>query len=301
MSRTVQLYRYDLTNGMAAQMAPMLIGRPLEGIWHTSIVMDGTEFYFDGGVGIVSGPAGATRFGPPLRSEVLGHTDKTTADLEAWNAAEMRANRFGPDCYNLMLCNCNHYTQAASQFLMQKDIPDDVRLMIPTLLNTPLGRMIGPMIQQMVSSPTAANHGVGAAFPFANLNAGAQPSAAAAAAPHATAPHLDADTQESLDIYIALIVSDDDAGVEKKRTTLEALDRILSNISNYPSNPQYRRLSLTSEFYKTRVAAPFECAAEVLLLAGFAADDDGTHLRFDGDAGRLRAFITAIKEAASGL
>jgi len=46
----VYLYVYDLTNGMAAMMAPSLIGRPLEGIWHTSIVVYNTEFYFGYGI-----------------------------------------------------------------------------------------------------------------------------------------------------------------------------------------------------------------------------------------------------------
>ena len=44
----VRLYVYDLTRGMAKQLAPMLIGRPLEGIWHTSVVVYGVEYYFSG-------------------------------------------------------------------------------------------------------------------------------------------------------------------------------------------------------------------------------------------------------------
>lgn len=33
MSTKVELYVYDLSNGLATSMGPMLIGRPLEGIW----------------------------------------------------------------------------------------------------------------------------------------------------------------------------------------------------------------------------------------------------------------------------
>ena len=29
----VQLYVYDLTQGMARQLGPVLLGRPLDGIW----------------------------------------------------------------------------------------------------------------------------------------------------------------------------------------------------------------------------------------------------------------------------
>jgi len=46
----VKLYAYDLTQGMAAQMAPMLIGRPLEAVWHTSIVVYNTEYFYGQGI-----------------------------------------------------------------------------------------------------------------------------------------------------------------------------------------------------------------------------------------------------------
>lgn len=52
-SETVQLYIYDLTSGMAAMMSQMLVGRHIEGIWHTAVVIYGRE-YFYGGQGIQS-------------------------------------------------------------------------------------------------------------------------------------------------------------------------------------------------------------------------------------------------------
>ncbi|KAG5305556.1 DESI1 isopeptidase, partial [Acromyrmex insinuator] len=49
----VELYIYDLTKGMAAMMSQILIGRQLDGIWHTAIVAYGREYFF-GPVGIQS-------------------------------------------------------------------------------------------------------------------------------------------------------------------------------------------------------------------------------------------------------
>jgi len=46
----VKLYCYDLTNGMAAMMGPSLLGRPLEAVWHTSIVAFGTEYFYGQGI-----------------------------------------------------------------------------------------------------------------------------------------------------------------------------------------------------------------------------------------------------------
>lgn len=49
----VQLYVYDMTNGVAAVMSQMILGQQIEGIWHTSVVVYGREFFY-GGSGIQS-------------------------------------------------------------------------------------------------------------------------------------------------------------------------------------------------------------------------------------------------------
>ena len=37
----VQVYIYDLSQGMARNLGQQLIGRPIEGIWHTAVVVHG--------------------------------------------------------------------------------------------------------------------------------------------------------------------------------------------------------------------------------------------------------------------
>ncbi len=46
----VQLHVYDLSNGMAAQFSRQLIGKHIEGVWHTGIVVYNKEYYFGGGI-----------------------------------------------------------------------------------------------------------------------------------------------------------------------------------------------------------------------------------------------------------
>lgn len=52
-SQTVLLYIYDLTHGLASGLSQMLLGRHIEGIWHTAVVIYGRE-YFYGGEGVKS-------------------------------------------------------------------------------------------------------------------------------------------------------------------------------------------------------------------------------------------------------
>ena len=40
----VVIYVYDLTHGMAAQFSESLIGKRIEGVWHTAVVVYGKEF-----------------------------------------------------------------------------------------------------------------------------------------------------------------------------------------------------------------------------------------------------------------
>ena len=42
----VQLYVYDLSQGMAKIMGPMLLGTAIDAIYHTSVVVAGIEYFY---------------------------------------------------------------------------------------------------------------------------------------------------------------------------------------------------------------------------------------------------------------
>ena len=61
-------------SGMAAQMSLPLLGRRIDGIWHTSIIVYNREWQYSGG--IVSGVPQPTLMGmSPARTHDLGQTD----------------------------------------------------------------------------------------------------------------------------------------------------------------------------------------------------------------------------------
>jgi hypothetical protein len=47
---SVTLLLYDISNGMARQFSPMMVGRLVEAIYHSSVVVHGVEYYFGGGI-----------------------------------------------------------------------------------------------------------------------------------------------------------------------------------------------------------------------------------------------------------
>lgn len=46
----VTLHIYDLSQGMAKVFSPMYLGKQINGIWHTGVVVYGKEYYFGGGI-----------------------------------------------------------------------------------------------------------------------------------------------------------------------------------------------------------------------------------------------------------
>ena len=57
----VQLYVYDLSQGMASSMSMAMIGKQIDGIWHTGLVVYGKEYFYGGGISWAN--PGTTPFG----------------------------------------------------------------------------------------------------------------------------------------------------------------------------------------------------------------------------------------------
>ncbi|XP_074363531.1 uncharacterized protein LOC141704117 [Apium graveolens] len=56
---------------MARQLSMTFLGKVIEGIWHTGIVVYGTEYYFSGGV--QQAAVGTTQYGTPVRVVDIGN------------------------------------------------------------------------------------------------------------------------------------------------------------------------------------------------------------------------------------
>jgi len=70
MSSQVSLYVYDITMGMARNMSMNFLGVQVDAVYHTGLVVFGTEYYFGGG--ICQGSPKMTPYGKPIREVPLG-------------------------------------------------------------------------------------------------------------------------------------------------------------------------------------------------------------------------------------
>ena len=146
---TVQVYVYDLSQGLARVYSPMLLGILIDAIYHTSVVIRIKEYYLDQGIKVNS-PPGHTKYGTPLEVLEIGTTgvdDELLNDFinELKNHDEMKYHAVN---YNLFTNNCNHFTDVVIDFLCGKNLEDRILKLPDTVLNTPNGQLLQQMLGQ---------------------------------------------------------------------------------------------------------------------------------------------------------
>ncbi|KAJ1984961.1 hypothetical protein H4R34_000304 [Dimargaris verticillata] len=146
VSAPVLLYVYDLSGGLARTLSPQLVGRTVEGIWHTSVVVFGTEYYY--GQGIQRALPGTTQHGAPVQQLTMGTTQIPLQWFEEFVASLAEAT-YTAERYHLLDNNCNNFTNDAIQFLTGQEIPLHIRDLPRDVLSTPLGQALLPMLEGM--------------------------------------------------------------------------------------------------------------------------------------------------------
>ena len=141
----VIVYQYDLTNGMVKSLSRSFIGKQIDGIWHTSVCVYGKEYYYGGGICV--GEPKKTPYGYPVKELDFGYTNKTHDELKEY--LKSINSKFSQNTYDILRHNCNHFTDAALVFLVGKHLPNPILNQHEEILNTPMGQMIRPILENM--------------------------------------------------------------------------------------------------------------------------------------------------------
>ncbi|CAF0765991.1 unnamed protein product [Brachionus calyciflorus] len=140
------LHVYDLSKGMAKRFSAMFLGKHFDGVWHTGIVAYENEWYF-GSDGISCCLPKATILGDPDEILHLGKTElKEDEFLEIIN--QLRETTFKIGTYNLLDHNCNNFSNELSNILVGKSIPQHIIDLPKEVLNSPIGPMLRPLLEQ---------------------------------------------------------------------------------------------------------------------------------------------------------
>ncbi|XP_075430141.1 desumoylating isopeptidase 1 isoform X2 [Ascaphus truei] len=151
----VRLYVYDLSRGLARRLSPVMLGKQLEGIWHTSLVVFEDEFFY-GGAGISSCQPGGTLLGAPDTVVDLGSTE-VTEEIFLEYLSSLGESGFSGECYHLFDHNCNTFSNEVAQFLTGRKIPSYITELPSEVLSTPFGQALRPFLDSVQIQPPGGN------------------------------------------------------------------------------------------------------------------------------------------------
>lgn len=140
---------YDLSEGLASKLAPWLLGAPLEGLWHTGVVVFGKEYYFGGDI-FHDTPAD-TAFGTPHKSLEWGVTLRTQQELHKFIVKELQP-LFNRNVYDIIHRNCNHFSDRVCAFLTGKNMPNEVVQQPEYLSQLPAARFLRPVLNRCLGA-----------------------------------------------------------------------------------------------------------------------------------------------------
>ena len=141
----VIIFIYDLSEGLAKGLSTAILGKEIEGIYHTAVNVFGYEYYYSGGIN-KSSPK-KTKFGKPIKEINFGTTNKTKSEFEKYLRSIL--DNFTANNYNLISHNCNHFSDTALYFLTGKHLPNVIIKQHEEILKTPLGKQIRPFLEKM--------------------------------------------------------------------------------------------------------------------------------------------------------
>lgn len=133
-------------------MSQQFLGTQIDAVYHTSIVLEGIEYYF--GQGVQTCRAGATHHGRPMEILKLGRTDLPLEIILEY--LESLKEIYTAESYDLFLHNCNNFSNDFAMFLVGKGIPDHITSLPQTVLDTPFGQMLRPQIDAAMRPITQA-------------------------------------------------------------------------------------------------------------------------------------------------
>ncbi len=270
----VEVHVYDLSNGLARVMSQSVVGKQVDIIPHTGVVVDWggskrIEYFFGGGICVT--PAGQSV--PMAACEVLdfGTTAKTEAELLSF--LREASPRFTASTYDLLTHNCNHFSNEVATYLTGRPVPERILNVANEALSTPQGQALRGMLEGFQTSINQSNSGnalnpLGGA-PAAALASAAPPPTAAAPVPAAPAAAPPAPSQA--DETAAALREVTAADTEAARACLTTLRKVALNLLEHPADDKYRRIKLANPAFNKKV---MECpgGTDLFLCLGFCPD-----------------------------
>lgn len=155
----VRLHKYDLAAKSVGDQLSVLLGKDLQQLWHTGIVVFDKEYYFAHDA--IFDLPGLTGFGKPTEVIVLGHTLWNQAELHDFICSDLKPV-FHRGTYDVIQNNCNDFSNRLSLYLLGKQLPEDIMRQSEKLMQLVSIRLARPILNYMLRD-CVASRGQGSA------------------------------------------------------------------------------------------------------------------------------------------
>ncbi|EUD69037.1 hypothetical protein C922_00729 [Plasmodium inui San Antonio 1] len=241
-SFNVKLKIYDLSKGMVKLWSPFLIGKQINGVWHTAVWVYDMEYFYGGGIMCLA----PTEFESYYDIQPVNVVDMGITELEQSHFHEYLNGiqpNFTVEKYNLVNWNCNNFTNEVCNFLVGKNIPQYILDTPKEVMSTAKGKLILDMMQSyqtniapgFETSVPLLNNGSNDDSKGESSSAGCSKEAEIKELPKVPSVSLDNFFNENkienlLDEYI----KNEKYDVDEKKTFLSFLKNLLDNVSTNP-------------------------------------------------------------------
>lgn len=146
---------YDLSRGVAATVSKCMLEREVAGIWHTGVIVYGTEYFVAGGVKkTIPGQFGKVRKLDVACTLRLGKTAIKKHRLDEY--VSTIEHQYSSSKYNLLLNNCNHFTNDVLKFLQVNLLPKYISNQVQTLTETASGYLVVDLVSVVAGADPLA-------------------------------------------------------------------------------------------------------------------------------------------------
>lgn len=136
---TIKLNIYDLSQGLATQLSLPILGTHIRAIYHTSITIYDTEYFFNSQGIVAHTPPLTTHFGTPIEIRDMGETYIPQEIFAEWLEG---LDQFKAGKYNLWENNCNDFTSLCLEFLNDGVLDDEIKGLVHRVLQSQNGELI---------------------------------------------------------------------------------------------------------------------------------------------------------------
>lgn len=158
----VELLLYDISGGLSKRFSGVLLGKKFEAIYHASLLVFGSEYWYGGNV-FKSKPPCDKIFGRPLKRSItnleesaynpelmvirIGYTLVTPKEFDRY-LHDVLAGKYTQDNYDVLTHNCISFADEAAEYLTGMHLPDVVRHLADNMLAAPMARMCRPFLNR---------------------------------------------------------------------------------------------------------------------------------------------------------